>query len=358
VRHLTLVALVLLAAAFAVAQTRPAEADIDWDRARTLFQQERRGEKLSAEDQAYLDRAKAARQRQPRGNRQGPLEPKDSTGLVPLTQLKGEYKGVTGGLYGDGRNDPPARLREAAITARPRPLDADGKPADDGKIVLMSIGMSNTTQEFSRFKQQADQDPGKAANVVIVDAAQGGQDARRWDTPADQGPWVQADARLERAGVTREQVQVLWIKQALVQQGQYGEFPAHADVMKKHLQNLIATAAKHYPNVRLIYLSSRIYAGYAAGALNPEPYAYEGAFAVRGVIDDYLKTDLKAPVILWGPYLWADGVKGREMDKLVYTREDLAGDGTHPSAAGRQKVAELLLAFFKTDPTAKDWFVK
>ena len=43
-----------------------------------------------------------------------------------------------------------------------------------------------------------------------------------------------------------------------------------------------------------------------------------------------MKTDLAAPIILWGPYLWADGVKGREGDKLVYTREDLAADGTHP----------------------------
>jgi hypothetical protein len=171
-------------------------------------------------------------------------------------------------------------------------------------------------------------------------------------------PWVGADERLKRAGMSGEQVQVLWIKQALAGQGQYGEFPAHADAMKKHVESCIAIAAKHYPNLKRVYLSSRIYGGYAGGALNPEPYAYEGAFAMRGVIDDYLKTDLKGPVVLWGPYLWADGVKGREMDKLVYTREDLGPDGTHPSASGRQKVADLLLLFFKTDPTAKGWFEK
>ena len=62
--------------------------------------------------------------------------------------------------------------------------------------------------------------------------------------------------------------------------------------------------------------------------------------------------------MLWGPYLWADGVKARKADGLVWEREDLAGDGTHPSPSGRRKVAELLLRFFKTDPTAKGWFVR
>ena len=41
---------------------------------------------------------------------------------------------------------------------------------------------------------------------------------------------------------------------------------------------------------------------------------------------------------------------------LVWKREDLAGDGTHPSQSGRQKVAELLLTFFKTSMNAKGWF--
>ena len=74
----------------------------------------------------------------------------------------------------------------------------------------------------------------------------------------------------------------------------------------------------------------------------------------------YGRTDryyIKPPWIAWGPYLWADGVNGRS-DGLVYTREDLESDGTHPSTSGRKKVAELLLDFFKRDSTAQGWFVK
>jgi lysophospholipase L1-like esterase len=51
--------------------------------------------------------------------------------------------------------------------------------------------------------------------------------------------------------------------------------------------------------------------------------------------------------------LWANGDKPRKDDTLVWKREDLSDkDGTHPSDSGRQKVAELLLAFFKKQP----WF--
>jgi hypothetical protein len=73
--------------------------------------------------------------------------------------------------------------------------------------------------------------------------------------------------------------------------------------------------------------------------------------------DDALKYG-NAPVLLWGPYLWADGTKPRANDGLAYTRDDLAGDGTHPSPAGREKIAKLMLVFYKTDPLAKSWFAK
>ena len=67
---------------------------------------------------------------------------------------------------------------------------------------------------------------------------------------------------------------------------------------------------------------------------------------------------MKSPLALWGPYLWTNGTKGREGDDVVFKAEDLGGDGTHPSRSGQQKVAEMLLKFLKTEPTAKGWFVK
>ena len=37
--------------------------------------------------------------------------------------------------------------------------------------------------------------------------------------------------------------------------------------------------------------------------------------------------------------------------------KDIGPDGTHPSDAGRQKVAELLQKFFTNDPLAKGWYL-
>ena len=67
--------------------------------------------------------------------------------------------------------------------------------------------------------------------------------------------------------------------------------------------------------------------------------------------------EVKAPLVLWGPYFWADGTTPRRSDNLVWERKDFGGDGTHPSESGRQKVALLLLNFFKNDSLASSWFV-
>src|SRR5262249_3606312 len=151
--------------------------------------------------------------------------------------------------------------------------------------------------------------------------------------------------------------------------GPTGDLADHGKQLQKDTVKLLHRAREHFPNVRIAYLSSRIYAGYANTKLNPEPYAYEGAFVVRWLIQDQIKGDaelnydadkgaVKAPLLLWGPYFWADGVKPRKSDGLVWERKDLGTDGTHPTQSGCKKVADQMLKFFKEDALAKSWFVK
>ena len=336
---------------------------IDWEKAQRIHEKFERGDKLTDEEQGYHDRAAKALQSKNKPQQFGPVI-KPPAGLRPLSDMTAEdrYKGEDGGLYGGGKNEPPKKHLQAALAQAKliRPLDGDGKPDDNGKIVLISVGMSNTTQEFSTFVRLANADPAKSSKVVIVDGAQGGQTANVWANPGSLSPWDVLDQRLKRAGVTAQQVQVAWIKQAIPAPEYLGAFPKHAEVLKGHMVGLLDQLRKRFPNVRIAYLSSRIYAGYARTHLNPEPYAYESAFLVRWLIQDQIKGEEhlpKSPLLLWGPYLWADGEKGRKSDDLVWKPEDLGPDGTHPSPSGQRKVAELLLKFMKTDPTAKGWFM-
>jgi len=361
----------VLAASLSLAGDEP----IDWERARDLYHREQTGETLTEEEKAYLQRAKSERQRT---NSNEPPAPRETTGQVPLTEMgEGLYKEQTGGLYGGGLNVPPEAHALAAEgqTALIQPLDANGVPSGTGTIVLISFGMSNTTQEFSTFKKLADADPNKSRRVMLVDCAQGGQAAREWaiaeEEPTEdnrRSPWIVMDQRLEKAGVTPVQVQAVWLKQAQKVPAGLGAFPAHAESLRDDVAVILRRLQARFPNLSVAYLSSRIYAGYATSALNPEPYAYESAFSVRWLIEaqiagdpelnyDPLKGEVKAPLLLWGPYLWADGITPRQSDGLVWTREDLAKDGTHPSISGRDKVARMLLDFFKTDANTKRWFL-
>lgn len=271
-----------------------------------------------------------------------------STGLVPLTDLTGKrtYRGHRGGLYPGGVNRPPRVYLEAGLAAakRVRPVN--------GRVVLLSIGMSNATQEFTPFIRLAEQEPGVSPSLTIVDGAMVGWDARRIARP-EAGYWRAVDRRLEAAGANAREVQAVWLKTAISGEDRF--FPADARALHAQLRAIAAILPKRFPNLRLIYVSSRTYAGYAVTPVNPEPAAYHSGFAVRWLVQDRMQGRLRGPWIGWGPYLWTDGENGR-LDGFTWTCEDVRRDGMHPSAVGAGKIARLLLRFFKTDPTSKGWF--
>jgi hypothetical protein len=271
-----------------------------------------------------------------------------SVGLTPLTDLGArKYKGFQGGLYPGGRNVPPAGYLKQGLAAA-----AQVQPID-GRVVLLSIGFSNATHEFSVFKQLADADPRKSPDVTIVDGA-----IPRQSTDVIRNPrapyWRGVLQRLLAAGVRPPHVQAIWMKTAIA--GPRDPFPAYAQRLRGYIREVYAIHRRYFPNLKLLYLASRTYGGYSTISLSPEPYAYQGGFAVKWFVEDRIKGRVSGPWVGWGPYLWTDGAKGRS-DGLVWTCGDVIQDGVHPSPSGRRKVAELLLDFFTSDPTAMPWFV-
>ena len=286
-----------------------------------------------------------------------------SVGFTPLNDLGGgSYQGETGGLYPGGTNAAPASHVAAglALARAIGPLDSTGQPSASGRYAFISIGMSNTTQEFSAFKPMSDADSLRDPRLVVVDGAQGGVTAAEWSNPGC-SCWNTVVSRLQAAGVSPAQVTTAWIKLADAQPTE--GWPTHAQRLRDNITRVIQQLPSRFPNLRLAYLSSRIYAGYATTTLNPEPYAYQSGFSVRWIVEDQLRGNLPfegagrtAPWLAWGPYLWADGTTPRS-DGLTWACADLAADGTHPGTPGRQKVATALLNFLRSDATAREWYL-
>lgn len=290
-----------------------------------------------------------------------------SVGITPLSDLVGQtYQGFPGGLYPGGANTLPEShlvggLGQAAAVV---PRNAAGLPAPQGRVAFLSIGMSNTRAHFAAFVQRTQADSLRDPRVAVVNAAQGGVPAEDMADPADPY-WGFVDQVLAGQGLTPEQVQVVWLLQA--NRAPTAAFPGHAQTLSGQLQAIARIARAHFPNLRLAFLGSRFYAGYATSGLNPEPWAYEQSFANRWLIERQLAGDpalnfdpdlgaVQAPWIGWGPYTWADGLVPRS-DGLVWECADLAADGTHPSSQGAGKVADMMLDFVHTHPLAASWYL-
>jgi hypothetical protein len=301
----------------------------------------------------------------------------------PLNDLgRDQYKGFSGGLYENGSNTVPADHHADGLA-----LAEQIKPIR-GKFVLLAVGMSNAAMEFFTF-QNVESSDGRVnhSSMALVRGAQGSMTACAWasakETPREHGCKMPRylpnqydrirDEVLKPAGLGEDQVEVVWMKNAdprptvaLPSQN------AEAYEYERYIGDTARALRARYPNLKLLFISSRIYAGYARVPLNPEPYAYEYGFSVkwaiqaqinqmrRGLVDpiagnlDYKKG--AAPWIAWGPYLWADGTAPRS-DRLTWEESDFMADRTHPNAKGREKVAGLLMDFFLHSPYTR-WFKK
>jgi hypothetical protein len=72
---------------------------------------------------------------------------------------------------------------------------------------------------------------------------------------------------------------------------------------------------------------------------------------------DASKGPVKAPWLSWGPYLWANGTTPRS-DGFRFALDDFReNDRMHESPKGQLKIGKQLAQFFKTDPTARSWFL-
>jgi len=294
------------------------------------------------------------------------------TPLTPLTDLKtGTYFGVEGGLYLDGSNTMPASHDADGVNYANaiQPLDGNGNPDPNGKYALLSIGMSTAYATFLQFVQDAGAEPTINPHLVFIPGAMPGAQSKLWADKTFSG-WTMIDSfLLPQAGVTANQVVAAWVVDT--DPGITGTFPGDMTNLQSENETIAQILHTRYPNLTLAFYGSRFYGGYSNGLPTPtsaEPYAYETAFATRGMIADQLNGvaamnynpangPVMAPWVAWADYDWANGLYARG-DGLAWSCQDFAGDGTHNSnPQGREKDTNLMLNFFRTNDATAPWFL-
>jgi hypothetical protein len=317
--------------------------------------------------------------------------PFSATPLIDFTPGQ-VYAGFSGLLY-DGSNLPPQAQVDAgqAAAALVQPLDSKGVPNANGKIVLISLGMSESLDEwcdgtpctsYSFMGQAAANSTVNHTTLVILNGASSGANTASWACAQGTCPINTSlqnqydrvrDNVLTPNGATEAQVQAVWIQEATPSPTWSPSLPnSSADVynFEYQLGQVIRSLKARWPNVQQVFVSSRIYAGYATTNQSPEPYAYEYGFAVKFFINTQLQqrqTGAIDPIagdllpgtmwIDWGPYIWGnDSNNPPGSAALSWVPADFTSDGIHPSNVGVTQVADTLMTFFLTSPYTP-WFI-
>ena len=327
------------------------------------------------------------------------------------------------------------------------PLDANGVATNTGKIGVVGIGMSNWTQELcvnnTILAGQTCKDNQNVVStfiptltnytvnpaVVVVDCAHDAAGAFQWVDNTVNNRWgncINTDLPISTTyggggGITTKQIEVLIWKaadelgaaaypcptspdincssistytsciavSATANQMAHGYFNyisrsnPEACLYEQNVGKMLRYAQTQFPNLRMAFLFTRIYAGYApTGSLNPEPFGYEYGFATKWVINaqmtqrfngtiDPIAGNLQystgssfppsqtAPWITWGSYWWAQGAatcSHCQVSTSYPTVNDYQADATHPSTGAITKVVSNMINFLENSVFASPWF--
>jgi len=263
------------------------------------------------------------------------------------------------------QNTMPASHRASgdSLAAKIQPLNANGNvDLANGKIVAIAEGISNTRLEMEALLEQFIQNnPAVNPQFQFVNLAEGGCNLICWVSKG--------------VGAIDPQVQIALIKHSN-NHGQFSNgapknpeppfttadskrFPNHARVTQGMLKQRILDVKVKYPNLKLLYITSRCYGGwkcFPAADDNHEPVAFEEGFSVKWLIEsqisgtdsllDFSGPNARAPWMAWGPYIW---------DKN-WPQDWFQIDSAHPCAPGLTAVAKQWYDFLMLDGAARPWF--
>ena len=121
--------------------------------------------------------------------------------------------------------------------------------------------------------------PGVSSSLRFANGAIGGQTMAQWAVPGAK-VWSDAVQRIQGDGLNTSQVQVVWMKMGSKLDQLPGTQGERIEQERQWLDAVITNASNTFPNLKRIYISSRIYAGYANTPNHSEPQTgYDNGFA-------------------------------------------------------------------------------
>ncbi len=290
--------------------------------------------------------------------------------LPPIDELgSATFMGHQGGLYPNGSNEmPPAFYQDAIMMAKSIvPLDKNGNADDKGEIGLIALGASTVAMFGKALDKMIEEDNNRRSDINYVNCGIGGQDLSDIMNPSANF-WSVIDTRVKEAGMTLDQVQVIWFEEDNLK-NRDNDIDARGNALVSDFTQTIQFCKQHYPNLKLFYVSGRHTTAFMPADANDkhrEPKAYVNGWACKWLIEKQINGDpalsykgknAVAPLILWGPYFWTQGEKPRK-DGYSWTTDLVGGDGIHPTAEGEVRVAKDLMDFWTNDPVSQIWFLK
>ena len=263
------------------------------------------------------------------------------------------------GLYPGGKNEIPEAHRKSGerMAASITPLNSDGKPNPDGKIVALVMGHSNCLLYFGNLEEHLKQHAQELnPKYELLNAAVGGNqlpEIRYFKSPV----WKKAESLLARPGYSPLQVQVLFLHTTYngavnSSHAPPRSFPEDMKKMQGDLAAVLENCVKIYPNLKIAYLTSdgfRHYTGF-------EPHVWQEAFAFKWLIESQIKAEdgtafegekRKLPWLQWGPYIWDNS-----WDQSYFR------DGVHPTPKTREIFVGKYWNFLNQDPVSRAWLLK
>ena len=285
-----------------------------------------------------------------------------STAFIPVADLGNQmFNGFRGGKY-PGSNAIPQKhfLQGEKESEKITALDKNGMTDSTGSIGFLVLGYSTAAMTGRYFRYITQQEKINPAVKILI-GAQGGLDI---NSMLEQGGkyYLTIDSILEKENMSNLQVQVIWLSSGDIHS--FSEpFPQQCETQVEKYRTALAILKNKFPNLHVVFLSDRPYAGYI-GTEGPqdlkEPSGYYNSWTIKWLIEKQITLEKgftydDLPFIDWGPTLWTNGEKGNSSG-YRWNCDDAGKGGIHASAKGRAKEACKLYLFFTSHPYCTKWF--